>query len=188
MQTGAWSTLRTTNFSKHHNTMDLPTIKLTQKEFDALPVTTSGAYDQDSCKYLSQGQWVYINRKARKYKCALIHITSPALSTFGRGKTADIKVDEVGKYPKEMTAAECLESQEQHGMGEAYKSGTKSFMQVEEPPKAPYKPQKFNDPDKFCVDATKNIRYGDIKARRLAVKNSRRAAHGLPPIKDYGNI
>jgi hypothetical protein len=43
--------------------MDIPTIKLTQQEFDALPVSENAGYDQARCRAKSStGQWLFIDR------------------------------------------------------------------------------------------------------------------------------
>lgn len=55
--------------------MDIPTIYLTQEEFNSLKESNSSAYDQDECKNLCKtGQWLYINKNSKDYSCAVIEI------------------------------------------------------------------------------------------------------------------
>ena len=63
--------------------MYLPTIQLNQDAFDALPVSNSGAYDQETCRYLSgsgdREQWILIDRRIKKYGAAVIEIGERSL-------------------------------------------------------------------------------------------------------------
>jgi hypothetical protein len=69
--------------------MDLPTILITQAEFDALPKSDSTAYDQPRCRAQSEtGQWLLIDRDD-EIKAAVIEIS------FNKGTIHDTKIKKV---------------------------------------------------------------------------------------------
>lgn len=69
--------------------MELPTIRLTQEQFDELPVSTLSTYDQDRCRYETQhSQWIFIDQNHPMARVALIEIVE-SVDDVGIGRVVD---------------------------------------------------------------------------------------------------